>query len=1334
MEKIYSNFAGMDLDTSPEKFNPNYYSTAYNTRIGSNIGNVPSTTENKKGSIEGIKNIGAVLSSLFVEDSVKIICLTRVRDYLVFILSTSTTQAIYKILEYELNTITNPTPFFQWNKSELTLNEDTTTLLGRYETDKLIKIYITDGTTYLKSINLAVSSPTSIKQLEVFKPIDMLTTPSFTISSGGSLKAGNVAYGVQYYALNSSASNYIPIGPIQPILKGDITDSKLLTGGALNETTDKLANISIPAVNGISGFNYAKVVRIHYTLYGELPTITIVYDGAISNTETTIIKDSGQTLGNISGEEYALVINPFKCSTIEQKNNILFAGNILQSEFSVDYDARIRRYNYIAQSQLDISTIYEVDYHINYAGNYPINGYNVQTSTQVNILGVISNLLSNFNSPLFEQVPDLFINNFNNQTTSIICSLVSKNIQGNSGTFKVRYKLDSHDFLLINSELTNSNPVGFNLTSIINKIQIFTPAGTPTIAVNLADLNPYNDPNKTTFTNDESYKFKLDGHGMGGSGINGGYSIYRSNTPIYNTTTKKPVYTDNIYKRTFQRNEIYGFALVGFDEYMRPSFAKFIDDVKMPGFNEPVEDSGDPIRDFNQNLSNVIYQEGIYVNFGFNNLPESIKYCAVVRTSREGGDGTVADMCLLNPLWDAQNGDTTFNIGWDNVPSLSNWSQSIMDYYELISLKTVTNKLLPAFDKVEYYYANEQSPGIKYGNVNRYSSDKDETTVNRYNTEVYNITGTTSNIGVTTPADKYYYPYNTNKDAVFQVGGKQLRSYTVIPTTTYSGFKGCCGVIQTPSSLSTVGNSSGVPIMFGLMKRNTYPYGGYTQAAIEQRTWILSSDITKVVNGSVTLGTIGYGDVYAQIIPYTRILKDVVRANFGKDIGNTCYIPLESSILYKGVAGKTWDNYYNYADNVTEQPYDLIQESKGVWTNSHGASFTQENDLYNYNSAYSTDNKSKVYITKPSVYNPQSNFDCLVKNSDRKINGEIIDSWTSFKPNNKIELDTSRGKLVDLVNLNNTLFFIQEAGGGTLSVDEREMISSGNAGSLYLGTGGVLNRFDYIFTNYGARAIDSVTNTNNYIYFYDASAGKFCRMNSQSAEILSDVKNCKSYFSKLLYANNFNTTTNYVLGADNLRQEIYMKPSNSDTGIVFNELWNDFESLTTIPFTKIFTTEDIMYFQIPNTTTFNPFSGKGKFLYGMFPTVNPDLTNTNYDNLEYSLDKSVEFIISNQLPCRLDLIEWTSKNYTPLSNTLIDEIYEIYQEDTLFKTFVDNSINGNPRFFNKKRYNQIYNVNNRARCKGNYFKIKYIGNPDKLKKANFTLNSFNVYVTPLINR
>ena len=159
-----------------------------------------------------------------------------------------------------------------------------------------------------------------------------------------------------------------------------------------------------------------------------------------------------------------------------------------------------------------------------------------------------------------------------------------------------------------------------------------------------------------------------------------------------------------------------------------------------------------------------------------------------------------------------------------------------------------------------------------------------------------------------------------------------------------------------------------------------------------------------------------------------------------------------------------------------------------------------------------------------------------------------------------------------------------------------------------------------------------------------------------------------------------------------------------------------------------------MYFTIPYNSSLSPFTSNGGFLYGLFPYANPNTTDATSQDLEYSLPKSVEFVSSGQLPMRLDLIEWTSKNFTPLSNTDIEEKYEIYEEDIMFKEFLDSNSNPNPRFFNKKRYNQIYNVNNRARCKGNYFRIKYIGNYDKLKKSNFTLNSFNVYITPLLNR
>ena len=96
----------------------------------------------------------------------------------------------------------------------------------------------------------------------------------------------------------------------------------------------------------------------------------------------------------------------------------------------------------------------------------------------------------------------------------------------------------------------------------------------------------------------------------------------------------------------------------------------------------------------------------------------------------------------------------------------------------------------------------------------------------------------------------------------------------------------------------------------------------------------------------------------------------------------------------KGIAGKTFDNYFSAGVDVTLQPFKLIQEGKGVWTDDSNEaslnSFTQPNDLYNYNSAYSANNKSKVYITKPAIYQPQEVFDCLVKSSERKITLLII--------------------------------------------------------------------------------------------------------------------------------------------------------------------------------------------------------------------------------------------------------------------------------------------------------------------------------------------------------
>ena len=245
-------------------------------------------------------------------------------------------------------------------------------------------------------------------------------------------------------------------------------------------------------------------------------------------------------------------------------------------------------------AESSIPTIYEVQFYVSTdtafpETGFPETGFDCTVITNVTISSTPYSLVSTFNVTSLSEVPIKLVAGYDMVTTGIQCDLVNINLGILYGTFVVRFSLNTSDFILDNSGILTSTPLGLTLSEDSStKIQTYTPAGGVTSAVYLTDLNPYNDPTKTTFTEVEKYAYKSDGHTIGGSGVNGSYNIWRTDIPIYDTIAKKPVYTTNIYKKSLQRGEIYGFALVGFDEYMRPSFAKFIDDIKIPGYNEMI--------------------------------------------------------------------------------------------------------------------------------------------------------------------------------------------------------------------------------------------------------------------------------------------------------------------------------------------------------------------------------------------------------------------------------------------------------------------------------------------------------------------------------------------------------------------------------------------------------------------------------------------------------------------------------------------------------------------------------------------------------------------------
>jgi hypothetical protein len=90
-----------------------------------------------------------------------------------------------------------------------------------------------------------------------------------------------------------------------------------------------------------------------------------------------------------------------------------------------------------------------------------------------------------------------------------------------------------------------------------------------------------------------------------------------------------------------------------------------------------------------------------------------------------------------------------------------------------------------------------------------------------------------------------------------------------------------------------------------------------------------------------------------------------------------------------------------------------------------------------------------------------SEIDYRCHNSNVKLNNENIDSWTKFQPADYIDVDTRYGPITNMRNFENRLMFWQENAFGQLSVKERSQIIDSNNQSLILGTGGVLDRYDY---------------------------------------------------------------------------------------------------------------------------------------------------------------------------------------------------------------------------------------------------------------------------------
>ena len=204
----------------------------------------------------------------------------------------------------------------------------------------------------------------------------------------------------------------------------------------------------------------------------------------------------------------------------------------------------------------------------------------------------------------------------------------------------------------------------------------------------------------------------------------------------------------------------------------------------------------------------------------------------------------------------------------------------------------------------------------------------------------------------------------------------------------------------------------------------------------------------------------------------------------------------------------------------------------------------------------------------------------------------------------------------------NRLFFWQTDAFGTVSSNERSVISDNNPGALTLGTGGVLDRYEYYTTLNGEKEnqLRANTQSDGAIYWYDAKRNELCSFNGNLNSV-SKLKGVQSY----LNTNKDIILKDPVTSYDKKYNEVLFTLVNNT--LVFNEQINAFTSFYNYSpdyyaefSDKLYTFKNLKLFKYNSGDTNNLYDDKSKEAYISFVVNQNYPISKTFDNVEYGGD------------------------------------------------------------------------------------------------------------------
>jgi len=1108
-------------------------------------------------------------------------------------------DSLTKIYDDNLNAGTNSTDFLTFS----TYYPIKT--ISRYETDNIQKVYWVDGYNEIRyaiiSNNLTIDG-TAYSSNDYMPTDKFALTPDFTYTKpaitdivSGTLLPGMIQYTYQLYTVNGSETAYSPLSDIIHITNSDDyapDDSEYKGESDITVSTGKGLRININN-NENPGYDRLRLVRIQYTAINETPNVNIVTEECINpEGESIDIIDTGDFISELTVAEVSLLISDFEkliAQDLATKDNRLFAANISTDVFDIGtYDSRVVRYRDYTEPASGEDTIYKntVDSDPSVSAGYiddnsiqiSISGWPtwaaVPTSRTVTDVDDVETshleIYYTIDSVQYHKwfTSGITTDNENYASTTLTFYVnTSVSIFGGSG---VPDSIDSVDIAstMYHYDYTAPGTTTYETaliydTGLGGDLEIEVPNDTNSLSswnsagwTNYTDehdgINYYNDPDQ--FNKDSKLcVFQSDLSTVGAEGPNILIEVVTDTFVIDEAASADYTYYSDLEgtgenpsyqnysspfktgKRSLQRGEVYRLFSTFYNEEGQASFPQWMCDLKMPEMNDTY---GDTVTyELTTTSTGETVAKTLALEVTYRNFPTDAVAAQVFAVPRESGDRSILTQALVIPMTEVTSyfEPRTLGVALPNTETI----------IKLVSPEININQNLK-FGSNDYLYDLGYFAEVTDGGIGANSRCIHKFQSHTVSTKGDNNVREVSAIRKVTPTAKDYY---------YTVGSYDCRNYS--DTEEAYGSSGYIVEYNTTAWTAETNTRN-----LANYCRNVFDsqYGGNTY---EARTRNYCTAISGLVTATGTPVT-AYGDTFINFFDVNTLLYDTAQS--GTDsLSEAVYVPCESSI--------NCDLRHDSPMHVirgTATYYYLIQEESGEWEEaSSGNIYTQDTDAYQYNTVYSQIPNLDYKYAEPMDWSENMEFDTTIRSSDVKVNGETSDSWTNFPTNESIEVDSEYGPLNAIYTFNNDLYYFQDRGFGIVSVNPRSLIQDSNTTQLVLGTGGVLDRYDYISQHIGCKDKFSIVKSKSSLYWFDRE-GKSLYKLGEGLISLTRAKYMQSHMD-YFYDSRLSIISAYDKNNDEILFTFFLDPINYDDSnydrsytLAFNELVGVFPSFYSI--------------------------------------------------------------------------------------------------------------------------------------------------------------------------